>query len=130
MRPIHKRGLKIAVVITGVYVGSYVILSYYGGYVQTQSGLVRFNWGFSVTDIHQWQPRFAFCQRFRQVDGNWILRANFLGYIFAPLILADQAVVHKTVHLFNPETGEPIETKTTNNIDTKLNSNRNATIGQ
>ena len=33
------------------------------------------------SDLQQWQPRFAFCQRFRQVDGSWTLRANFFGYV-------------------------------------------------
>jgi hypothetical protein len=108
MRPLNKRNIKIAVVIIAVYLGSYVILSLCGGYVLTQSGLLRYGFGLSVSDIQQWQPRFAFCQRFRQVDEHWTLRANFLGYVFAPLILCDQAFVHKTVHLFDTKTGEPI----------------------
>lgn len=90
------------------YLGCYAILSSCGGYVRTQSGQVRYDFGLSVTDIDQWQPRFAFCQRFRQIDGSWTIRSNFLGSAFAPLILLDQLFVHKTIRHFDPGTGRPI----------------------
>lgn len=108
MRPLHKKNLKLAVYIVTAYVGCYVILSLFGRYVVTQSGVVRYQSGLSVSDVRQWQPPFAFCQRFRQVDKHWTLHANFLGYVFAPLILCDQAFVHRTVQLFDPTTGAPI----------------------
>ena len=108
MRAPIKLRLKIVLGILILYAAVYTVLSLSGGYVFTQSGLVRYGFGLSVSDLQQWQPRFAFCQRFRQVDEHWTLRANFLGYVFAPLILCDQAFVHKTVHLFDPKTGEPI----------------------
>jgi hypothetical protein len=108
MRPQHKRYIMIAAIVVAVYFGSYTILSLCGGYVFTQSGMVRYGFGLSVSDLQQWQPRFAFCQIFRTIDDKRTLRANFLGYLYAPLILCDQAFVHKTVHLFDPETGEPI----------------------
>jgi peptidoglycan/LPS O-acetylase OafA/YrhL len=108
MRSLHKRGIKIVGVSIAAYLVVYVILSFCGGYVLTQSGQVRYGFGLSVSDLQQWQPRFTFCQRFRQVDGSWTLRANFLGYVFAPLVLLDQTCIHKTVRLFDPETGEPI----------------------
>ena len=107
-----KRKLKIVSSIAAAYLIAYCVLSLAGGYILTQSGQVRYDFGFSVSDIQQWQPRFAFCQRFRQTDGSWTLRANFLGYVFAPMILLDQILVHRTVLLFDPKTGEPIENKT------------------
>jgi peptidoglycan/LPS O-acetylase OafA/YrhL len=109
MRAPLKRKLKIALGVLAAYVLVYVVLSLTGGYIFTQSGQVRYGFGLSVSDLQQWQPRFAFCQRFRQVDDSWTLRANFLGYVFAPMILLDQTLVHRTVRLFDPETGEPIE---------------------
>jgi peptidoglycan/LPS O-acetylase OafA/YrhL len=102
-------GRKISFAVVALYVGVYILLSLSGGYILTQSGQVRYNFGFSVSDLQQWQPRFTFCQRFRQVDGSWTLRANFLGYVFTPLALLDQTFVHRTVRLFDPETGEPID---------------------
>lgn len=91
-----------------LYVAVYAVLSLSGGYVFTQSGQVRYGFGLSVSDLQQWQPRGAFCQRFQTFDGSWILRADFLGYVFAPLVLLDQTLVHKTVRLNDPETGAPI----------------------
>ncbi len=109
MRAPLKRRLKIALGVLAAYALVYLVLSLTGGYVLTQSGQVRYGFGLSVSDIRQWQPRFAFCQRFRRADGSWTLRANCLGYVFAPMILLDQTLVHRTVRLFDPETGEPIE---------------------
>jgi peptidoglycan/LPS O-acetylase OafA/YrhL len=109
MRAPLKRSLKIALGVLGAYVLSYGILSLRGGYIFTQSGQLRYGGALSVSDLQQWQPRFTLCQRFRQVDGSWTLRANFLGYVFAPLVLLDQTFIHRTVRLLDPETGEPIE---------------------
>ncbi len=64
--------------------------------------------GMSVTDIDQWQPCMAFYQRFRTMNGSMIVRASFLGYVYAPLILLDQAFFHRTVRHFDPESGKPI----------------------
>lgn len=107
----RKKITKIVAVVVAAYLGTYLILSFTGTYILTESGLVRYDFGFSVSDIQQWQPRFAFCQRFRTVDDNWTLRANFLGYFYAPLILLDQAVLHKTIHLIDPATGAVNENK-------------------
>lgn len=109
MRAPVKQRLKIALGVSVLYFAVYAVLSLNGGYVFTQSGLLRYEGAFALSDLQQWQPRFAFCQRFRQVDGSWSLRANFLGYVFAPVILLDQALVHRTVRLFDAETGEPIK---------------------
>ena len=109
MRAPLKKRLKIALRVLSVYLLLYVVLSLTGGYIFTQSGQVRYGGGLSVSDLQQWQPRFTFCQRFRQVDGSWTLRANVLGYVFAPLVLLDQTFIHRTVRLFDPETGEPTE---------------------
>lgn len=108
MRTPLKRRLKIALGVLALYVVVYVILSLSGGYILTESGQVRYSSGLSVSDIHQWQPRLVFCQRFQRIDGSWSLRATFLGYVFAPLVLFDQTFVHETIRLFPPETGEPI----------------------
>ena len=89
-----------------VYLGTYCLLSCNGGYVWTQSGEVRWSFGMSATDLEQWQPRFIFCQRFRQIDGTYTTRANLLGYFFAPLVFFDQVYVHKTVRLFDPVRGK------------------------
>jgi hypothetical protein len=96
-----KRGMMTFGALAALYLLTYIGLSCSGGYVLTQSGELRYSFGWSVSDIEQWQPRFLFCQRFRQIDGSRTIRANTLGYVFTPLVLLDQAVWHKTVRLFD-----------------------------
>jgi len=109
MSPPAKRTIKVCLSALGLYIVAYSILSLKGGYLLTESGDVRYGYGLSVPDIYQWQPRFGFFQIFRQISGTRTIRAEGLGYFFAPLILFDQALVHKTIRLFDPETGKPIE---------------------
>ena len=106
MRAPLTRRLKIALGVLAAYVTVYLILSLSGGYIVTQSGQMRYGFGLSVSDVQQWQPRFASCQRFLQVDGSWTLHANLLGYVFAPLIFLDQTLVHRTIRLFDSESGK------------------------
>lgn len=82
-----------------VYVGSYCIMSALGAYMPSQSGLVRFHSGLSATDIHVWFPRLSYGQLYVNVNGKCTFRGNILGYVYAPLILFDQAFVHKTIKL-------------------------------
>jgi hypothetical protein len=101
---------KFANVTLAVYFGAYIVLSWRGGYVSTQSGQVRLqDSGWAISDIVQWQPRFAWFQLFREYDGTWTFRGNGLGCVFAPLVLCDQTFVHKTVRLFDAKTGKWIE---------------------
>jgi hypothetical protein len=101
MRARLKRPISVALAIVALYVVVYVALSRNGGYVLTQSGQVRYVMGLAMADVCEWQPRFGFCQRFRQVDGSSTLRADSIGYVFAPLILFDQRFVHRTVRLID-----------------------------
>jgi len=88
-----------------VYIVSYVILSFCGGYEFGQSGKMRYNFGLSVLDVQQWQPRYARGRIFTQVDGTTIFQANPLGYIFAPAILLDQKFFHPTKRVFDETKG-------------------------
>jgi len=97
---------KAALIFFGLYVGAYVTLSLCGGYVLTQTGEWRYSWGLSVSDVMQWQPKFVFCQRFKQIDGSRGLRADFMGYIFVPMVLLDQKYVHKPVRILESESGK------------------------
>jgi hypothetical protein len=106
---------KFAIVTLAVYLAAYLLLSWRGGYVSTQSGQVRLNGVWAISDIVQWQPRFAFFQLFRQVDGSSTFRGNGLGCVFAPLILCDQTFAHKTVRLFDAKTGQWIGTQAPKN---------------
>ena len=88
-----------------VYILSYVILSFCGAYEFGQSGKMRYNFGLSVSDIQQWQPRYARCRIFTQVDGTTTFQANPLGYVFAPAIFLDQRFFHPTKRLFDETKG-------------------------
>jgi hypothetical protein len=84
-----------------LYVTTYAILSGYGKYVWSQSGRLRWGGGFAVTDCVLWQPLGAHGQRYRHVDGTVGFRGNGLGFLFYPLILADQACIHPTRSCFS-----------------------------
>lgn len=109
MSKVWRRRITAMAMLLAAYVLIYCGLSTFGSYDFAQSGQVRYSGsGMAVSDLVQWQPRFAFCQWFRGIDGTWRIRANGLGYGFAPLILLDQWYVHRTTRLFDPETGEVI----------------------
>ncbi|MHC4474706.1 MAG: WG repeat-containing protein [Planctomycetota bacterium] len=95
-----RRVLVGVLCIVIVYVGSYCILSALGRYIFTQSGNYRYSFGLSVTDIVQWQPKYAFGQRFLNIAGKDTFRAGPLGLFYLPLILFDQKYVHKTFGIF------------------------------
>ena len=57
----------------------------------------------AVADQFEWQPRYGNCQRFRLVSGDYTLRADTLGYFFAPLILLDQRFIHRTISFFGTD---------------------------
>lgn len=109
--PVRRSRKRIALLAVGgllaIYVLSYAILSANGGYVLTQSGRVRYGFGLAVSDIEQWQPRWAWCQRFRRIDGSHTLRGNWLGYAYAPLILLDQKWIHPTRAIVDVEPAPP-----------------------
>lgn len=78
-----------------LYIGSYVVLSCTGGWVVAESGRVRLV--MAMADQFQWQPRYGSCGLFRSADGTTTIRADGLGWIYAPLILLDQRFWHRTI---------------------------------
>jgi hypothetical protein len=80
-------------------VGSYAILSASGGWVVTESGEIRMI--LAVPDVLVWQPRYGRCESFRNVSGDYGLRADGLGYFYSPLILFDQRYVHRTIRFIH-----------------------------
>lgn len=95
------RGTGVALFLL-LYVSVYIVLSSSGGYIRTQSGAIR--WAHTtlpVIDIEQWQPRCAFWQTFKKRDGTIKVRANLLGYFYAPLVSLDQKFLHPTRRLLS-----------------------------
>jgi hypothetical protein len=105
----QKRNIKIAIAVIVVYLSSYIILSLYGDYKIDMSGKRRYSFGPAMMDVYLWQPHFTYCKLFKGVDGYWMLHANFLGYVFAPAALCDQAFAHKTIDMFDPNVGKQID---------------------
>jgi len=89
-----------------LYVISYALLSLTGGWMVTESGRWRPFGILAEIDSIQWQPRFGFCQRFTWSGGHDGIRADFLGYVYAPLILLDQSHIHPTISLWRSP-GDP-----------------------
>jgi len=91
-----KRIIGIAIAIfVALYVGSYAILSTNGGFVFTQSGKIRL--GISLDDQWIWMPRYGWGQKYQWPNGRNTVRVfDAAGWIYLPLILADQAWIHPT----------------------------------
>ena len=84
-----------------LYVGSYIELSCMGNYIWSQSGEIRWSTSYlSITDIIIWKPKFIWWRIFRDIDGEYVVQANLLGYLYTPLIYFDQKYIHKTKRIF------------------------------
>jgi hypothetical protein len=60
---------------------------------------MRFNVGLPTIDQHMWYPKYAYGNLFINIHKKRVFRGNWLGYFYAPLIIFDQAYVHKTIKL-------------------------------
>ena len=87
-------GLLVAVIV--LYVGSYTVLSWNGGWHWSQTGMMRYDFGFATTDVVRWRPARAYWEPFKDVSGEWTTRANLLGHFYSPLIRLDR-------HWFHPD---------------------------
>lgn len=84
-----------------LYIGSYTILTCMGNYIWSQSGEYRWNTSYvSVTDVLIWKPKLIWWRIFRNIDGEYAVQANLLGYLYTPLIYVDQIYIHKTKRIF------------------------------
>ena len=91
--------LKIILVFLFLYIGSYAIFSYFGSYLPTQSGTVRYDFGLAVTDVQQWQPKFIYGHLFRTIDEKLTYHGNTMGIVYAPLVILDQKYIHRTQYI-------------------------------
>ncbi|MGZ0168065.1 MAG: hypothetical protein ACKVHE_00755 [Planctomycetales bacterium] len=98
-----RSGIRTLILALAVYVGSYCCLSACGDYYWGQSGRLRYNAGFAVSDVSMWRARFTRWQRFKNLRSEEITRGNTLGYFYCPMIIVDRWLVHPTTQLINPE---------------------------
>jgi hypothetical protein len=89
-----KRLLGVLAIAISLYVGSYAVLSWLGGYGLVRSGDFRpYTW-MAMEDVFVWQPRFGMAYPFHSYDGTYIHFADFLGSLYLPLICLDQNYLH------------------------------------
>ena len=91
----RKRRVITIIAVLGVYLVSYAVLSFCGGYRLVMSGRARPG-GLAFSDTFVWQPRFGVCYPFRTASGNDTHHMDALGLIYFPLIRLDHAFVHQT----------------------------------
>src|SRR5258706_7291802 len=77
-----------------IYVCSYLILSAQGGWQWSQTGKLRYGFGFAVSDVERWFPAWAHWEPFIDVYGDDTSRGDLQGYIYSPLIRLDRAWMH------------------------------------
>lgn len=96
-----RRAILGSIVFGVVYVSSYVPLSMTGGWVVSESGRIRIT--LAMADIFEWQPRYGMFHRMRTYGGGHLVRADFLGWFYSPLILIDQKWIHPTIAFIDSE---------------------------
>ena len=101
-RRLSKR-LRVVLVLAAllvVYVGSYVVLSARGDWYWSQTGKLRYDFGFAVSDVERWFPARAHWEPFRDIHGDDTSRGDLPGYLFSPLIRIDRAWIHPDRQVF------------------------------
>jgi hypothetical protein len=83
-----------------IYVFSYVLNSFFGGYwlIPERDGRDKYSFGLSITDAILWQPRFG-----HEALGD----LDLSGAFYTPLIRLDREFIHPTMYL-SDETFEKI----------------------
>jgi hypothetical protein len=94
------RRARVVCALLLFYLLSYVVLSALGTYRIDISGRTRFPSGVGLTDCELWQPLGMYHKRYLSVGGTWSTTADLPGYLYALLITADRAWVHKSHYLF------------------------------
>lgn len=107
-----RRVFRTFVITLLLYVAVYVVNSCCGYYYWSPSGLTRKAFGhpthISMPDRQVWKPLVGTFERYTTVEGRESFRGNALGYVFAPLILLDQAWVHPTSDFLLSPDGRPM----------------------
>jgi hypothetical protein len=90
------RAFLILGAVTFLYIGSFALNSYFGGYwnqlERDRHG--RWNFGLSLHTAVLWQPRF----------GCWApYRSDWLGAFYSPLIRFDRHLIHPSRYVTDPK---------------------------
>lgn len=88
--------------LTTLYVGSYVVLSFAGGYEQVASGQFRLLI-LSNDDEFAWEPRWGFAHRKMSINGTYSTSCDLPGFFYMPLIRLDQTLFHPTLRVISPD---------------------------
>jgi hypothetical protein len=103
----RKRIVILIIAALGVYLISYALLSFCGGYRIVMSGNARPT-GLAFGDTFAWQLRFGVCFPFHTALGENTYRFDALGLFYLPLIRLDQTYVHRSrPYITFDATGEP-----------------------
>ena len=77
-----------------IYVGIYLLNSFFGGYwlIPERDGRDKYTFGLSITDAILWQPRFG-----HESLGHW----DYIGAAFQPAIKLDRKLFHPTLYFLD-----------------------------
>lgn len=79
-------------------------MSICGEWTFSQTGKVRYSFGWAMSDVVRWDPFGAHWEPFRDIYGKDASRGTPLGYLYSPLIRLDRKFFHPDRPLF-PGTG-------------------------
>jgi hypothetical protein len=87
-----RKGFITFVICISIYVVSYVLNSFFGGYwlIPERDGRDRFYFGLSMTTAIMWQPLFG-----HEALG----RLDYVGALCTPLIRFDRKFIHPTIYI-------------------------------
>jgi hypothetical protein len=96
-----RKGFITFVICFFVYVVSYILNSFCGGYwlVPEMDGRDRYSFGLAMPTAIMWQPRFG-----HEAIGH----LDFLGALYTPLIRFDQRIIHPTIYISDDESEKKI----------------------
>ncbi len=94
-----RRTCVITVGLLVIYVCSYLILSFTGGYIVSESGEHRIV--VAMADVYIWLPYYGICRPFRNARGDHIIQYDLIGFFYCPLILLDQKYIHPTIRFLD-----------------------------
>jgi hypothetical protein len=91
---LRSRGARLSLRIVSLYAAVYLGLSFCGSYQDNISSLAKLGLVIrGMPDQLEWQPALLIVTRFPGPGSA--LRANAAGYVFLPVVLLDQHLIHK-----------------------------------
>jgi len=104
----HRRLFFVGIaVLATIYIGSFAVLAFFGGYMALPSGRFR-PFGLASPDTLIWQPRYGMFYAYRDAGGDRSHVADALGYVYSPLICITQLFIRPSIRFLLGDGSRPV----------------------